>query len=525
MPRALIFVLLLAGGNCLIAGEARPVSLTLDYARAFPFPRLVLGAQEEVVVMPYLAPEYWQQSTDTGVALLRYPCGTPSDWFCWDQPDNGYWPEYFQKRKKNYPDDFANLCRQQGFAPLITVNTSSYGAPVETKRINPLRPEDIKLGAEYAARWVEDFNRKKSFGVKYWEIGNEVWIWLFAKEYAEYVKAYAQAMRQIDPDIKLIACGLAEDSPNYRPTWLNFPQDPNWRPRPFVQNFEFEWTEGLLRDAAGAFDYLAPHIYPSGRSADPLENGRELFGKIHDNLTLRKQIRHIQDAHSPVRLAVTEWMINFTWDPAHKTHFIGLGQKDKADLTYENSPTFMFISALLAADFIGKMASSGYVDLAVAHTVTGGLIRQWNHQTSQAPATPPLMPAGVALKFWKRFAGEEVVPLEVDADCPFFSAGHLHTPYVSAYVTRAPGRLNLILINRSPDQAFPVALPAQIEGRPVTAAQEHAVSAPGWGSSMWPAMADPQANPFTETSRELPLGELGAFELRPSRLTAIELSF
>ena len=82
-------------------------------------------------------------------------------------------------------------------------------------RINPNNIEMIRQGAQRAAEWVRDANIKNKWDVKYWDIGNEVWIWLFPEEYARFVVEYSKAMKAVDPTIKIIAgyegiiCGLS----------------------------------------------------------------------------------------------------------------------------------------------------------------------------------------------------------------------------------------------------------------------------------------------------------------------------
>lgn len=77
---------------------------------------------------------------------------------------------------------------------------------------------DIREGAKLAADWVAYMNadeshpmgalrashgRKKPFGVKYWEIDNETCRWFTGEQYAEAVKIYSEAMKAVDPTIRI----------------------------------------------------------------------------------------------------------------------------------------------------------------------------------------------------------------------------------------------------------------------------------------------------------------------------------
>src|SRR5205823_13417226 len=137
-------------------------------------------------------------------------------------------------------DEFVRLCENLGSQPSITVNVEGRGATVDE-----------------AAAWVEYANgaatskygamraangHPNPFGVKFWEIGNEIWgNWVRghsdAETYARNYNRYAQAMRAVDPSIKLIAVG----------------------------DNDMNWNRTVLREAGRNIDYLAIHHY-YGRS-------------------------------------------------------------------------------------------------------------------------------------------------------------------------------------------------------------------------------------------------------------------
>jgi alpha-N-arabinofuranosidase len=62
-------------------------------------------------------------------------------------------------------------------------------------------PADSKWGKVRASN-----GHPRPYNVKYWEIDNETWH-MGAEAYAEAVRTFAPAMRQVDPSIKLAACG------------------------------------------------------------------------------------------------------------------------------------------------------------------------------------------------------------------------------------------------------------------------------------------------------------------------------
>src|SRR5690349_8329742 len=87
-----------------------------------------------------------------GVQMMRYPGGSYSDIYHWRDhtapggyvaPDTGF-------------DNFMAGVRRAGAQPMVTAN---YGTG----------------SAQEAADWVRSANLEKGYGVKYWEIGNELY--------------------------------------------------------------------------------------------------------------------------------------------------------------------------------------------------------------------------------------------------------------------------------------------------------------------------------------------------------------
>ncbi len=104
---------------------------------------------------------------------------------------------------------------------VVDVNVGTASGLTATGPNNTLQASDVAAGAQEAAEWVRYFNQKQGLGVKYWEVGNELnpygaeigvhirdksaqgWHWITAADYAVIFRAYAQAMKAVDPGIKL----------------------------------------------------------------------------------------------------------------------------------------------------------------------------------------------------------------------------------------------------------------------------------------------------------------------------------
>jgi alpha-N-arabinofuranosidase len=152
-------------------------------------------------------------------------------------------------------EEFVRLSRLVGAEPMICV------------RWTGKQPADAAAEVEYMdgapdTRWgrLRTANgHPQPYDVKYWQIGNEIG----DSGYEQSVAAFARAMREADPSIKLLS--------SY--------------PRP-----------DLLERAGGQLDYLCPHHYELG----------DMTEVVDDFEALRKQIDRQPQGRS-VRVAVTEW--------------------------------------------------------------------------------------------------------------------------------------------------------------------------------------------------------------------------
>jgi alpha-N-arabinofuranosidase len=152
-------------------------------------------------------------------------------------------------------DEFTRLCRLVGAEPLICVRWTGKQPADAADEI-----EYMNGGAE--THWGSLRARNghpQPYGVKYWQIGNEVG----GRDYERTIAAFARAMRAADPSIKLMS---------------SYPRS------------------GVLASGEGQLDYLCPHHYEVG----------DLTEVVRDFDSMRERIRQ-QAKGRDVRVAVTEW--------------------------------------------------------------------------------------------------------------------------------------------------------------------------------------------------------------------------
>ncbi|WP_261305270.1 alpha-L-arabinofuranosidase C-terminal domain-containing protein [Paenibacillus andongensis] len=221
----------------------------------------------------YISAYHWQQAIGP---VYERPCVINEAWGGWTN-------KYFGT------DEFIAFCRELKVESLICVNDGS-GTPEE------------------AAEWVEYCNgdvttpmgklraengHAEPYGVKYWEIGNEVWgAWQVghcsAEQFAERYMRFAQSMKAVDPGITLLACG----------------------------DDKMDWNKTLLERAAEHIDYLTLHLY-HGCNRFGMNNhtpSEERYKAMvsypewtRETVRQLRELFGLSDRYAHLKLAVTEY--------------------------------------------------------------------------------------------------------------------------------------------------------------------------------------------------------------------------
>ncbi len=219
---------------------------------------------------------------DAGIGAVRYPGGSYADIYHWktNTADGGY------VAPGTDFDSYAGTVRSAGAQSIVIANYGS-GTPQE------------------AADWVRYANVTKGYGVKYWEVGNEVYgngeygaSWendthssKSATTYAQNLLQYASAMKAADPGIKV---GAVLTTPGSWPDGITGPGD------------SADWNHTVLSIAGSKIDFVVVHWYPGG--SDPVDLLTKPQSQIAGiTATLRSLIGQYAGANAPnVGIAVTE---------------------------------------------------------------------------------------------------------------------------------------------------------------------------------------------------------------------------
>ena len=216
-----------------------------------------------------------------GIDAMRYPGGSYSDIYDWqtntaaggyDAPDTSF-------------DDFMATAGAAGASPIVTVNYGT-GTPA------------------LAAAWVRDADVTHSYGVTYWEVGNEVYGNGFygsqwetddhsnksPDTYAANFLQFQSAMKAADPDIKVCA---VLTTPGFWPDGVVGTGD------------SADWNHTVLSTIGSGLDCAIVHYYPGGSSpAAMLTDPGDISGIVS---TLHAEIaRYAGSAASGAKIIVTE---------------------------------------------------------------------------------------------------------------------------------------------------------------------------------------------------------------------------
>jgi hypothetical protein len=209
-------------------------------------------------------------------------------------------------------DDFVAYCRRVGAEPILQVPL------LKNASGGPATPAD-------AADMVRYCNRRRGYGVRYWEIGNEPDLYsdqgdvpgYGVEQFCADFNAFSAAMKRVDPGIWILGPELS---------WRYYPQTGS-----------NDWLTPFLSRCRGRFDVVTIHRYPFAANESTIANAMGDVSRFRQVVQgVRAQMAASGLAQAP--LAVTE--ANISWDGT------------PASSTQSASPQ-TFYAALWVADSLG----------------------------------------------------------------------------------------------------------------------------------------------------------------------------
>lgn len=238
-------------GTSSIASASTTATVTVDPATVLStIPSTAAGINTAVWDGDLLDSAVPSLMESAGIKAMRYPGGSTADLYAWST--NSIVPGQTSYANPNNDfDAFMGVAKASGVTPIITVN---YGS--NTAGNGGGTPA-------YAASWVTYANVTKSYGVKYWEIGNEVYgngeydgvQWETdlhsahdPTSYGTNVAAFASAMKAADSSIKV---GAVLAAPG------------NW-----PEGQSPDWNSNVLAQCGSSIDFVIVHWYPESPGSE-----------------------------------------------------------------------------------------------------------------------------------------------------------------------------------------------------------------------------------------------------------------
>ena len=206
---------------------------------------LYVGENSEIPNENGIRKDVVQALKDIKIPVLRWPGGCFADEYHWK---DGVGPKEKRKKMVNThwggvtednsfgTDEFMELCRQLGCDAYICGNVGSGTVQEMSEWVEYITSPAISPMTE----WRKANGHAEPWALPYFGVGNESWGCggnMTAEYYANEYRRYQTYVRQYRPDMKIykIACG------------------PN--------DFNYGWTEVLMRQAARYMDGLSLHYY------------------------------------------------------------------------------------------------------------------------------------------------------------------------------------------------------------------------------------------------------------------------
>ena len=366
--------------------------------------------------------------------VIRYPGGNFASAYHWE---DGIGPK--ESRPKRFDpawqaeesnlvgtDKFVELCRRIGAEPYLCVNDAT-GTPEEAARWVAYCNEDAhgEQGKRRAAN-----GHLEPYQVRLWGVGNEVWgDWQVghtdAAGYVQRLRPIIEAMRAVDPSIKIVAVGdtlAADGAPEAR-----------------------RWNETVLREAGDLINYLSFHLYQPGEAGwqSGLDPQGQYYAICAAPLSAEQDIQRLAELIKQaapgkgIKVALDEWNV---W-PA-----------PPPDATSKHGIRYTMRDALYTAGMLNAFQrQSKHLTLAnLAQMVNVLPLIVTNER--QSYATPIYYP-------FEMYRHMEPVAMAVDLDSPVYKSQALgniealeKVPYidVSATKSRSGSRVVLGVVNRHP---------------------------------------------------------------------------
>ncbi|MEO6603322.1 MAG: carbohydrate binding domain-containing protein [Polyangiaceae bacterium] len=285
----------------------------------------IYGINAALYAPDFLDPRSAAVERALGMGVVRYPGGLRADEEDWQKT-------LLAKDARVDTNEFLDWCEGMRCTPMFTANVGD-GTP------------------ESAAAWVKYVNQtRQGPKVKLWEIGNEIygdWHPSYAKwgkdggtKYGKAVRAYVQAMKAVDPSIKVSAVWMLGGA----------------------------WNRAVFKEVADVVDAVSVHHYPQNAGSESdlglLAASSEADALMRD---VQKQVQELGVHGRAYEIWLTEW--------------------NSVDAN-PNAQIMQHVNALFIADYLGHLAQSP-IQIANLWALYNGRDKRLGDYSVLAPASDP----------------------------------------------------------------------------------------------------------------------------------------
>jgi alpha-L-arabinofuranosidase len=396
---------------------------------------------------------------ELGVTTVRYPGGNFVSGYRWE---DGIGPKEQRPVRRDLAwhstetnevglHEFAHWNDAAGTEPMLAINLGTRG---ELEALDLLEYTNLPTGSALSDRRAAN-GRQEPFGVRMWCLGNEMdGPWQLghrsAEDYGKLASRTAKALRQMDPDLELVACG---SSGRAMPTFGT-------------------WERVVLEHAYDDVDFISAHAYyePIDGDVDSfLASAVDMDRFIEAVVATADAVKAEKRSDRTIHISFDEWNVWYLSRYENVEKISGLDNWPKAPRLLEDVYSVtdavvfgsLLISLLKHADRVRSASLAQLVNvIAPIMTEPGG--PAWRQTTFFPFAITARLAQGESLR--------------VGIDAPTIATGRFgDVPAVDAVVTRGSEGAAVFLVNRH--RTEPIAVQVDLEGlRGATIRETHMLS-------------------------------------------------
>ena len=387
---------------------------------------------------------------ELGVSTIRYPGGNFVSGYRWE---DGVGPRAERPRRLDLAwhstetneiglDEFVLWLRKVDSELMYAVNLGTRGVQ---EALEVLEYANIRSGTELSERRIAN-GAVEPYRIRMWCLGNEMdgqWQLGYGTphEYGRLAVKTARAMRQIDPDLELVACGSSNAQ---MPTFA-------------------EWERIILEETYDHVDFISCHAYYEpfgGDYASFLASAVNMDHFIDTVVATADHVKAIRRSSKTINISFDEWNVWYLSRYNEVDRITDLDDWPVAPRILEDVYSVvdavvfgnLLISLLRHADRVTSASLAQLVNvIAPIMTEPGGAA--WRQTTFFPFAVTSRLARGVTL--------------ELKLDCPTYATDrHGVVPVVDAVATydEATGHAAIFLVNRSLKEAAEVVVDTRLLG-------------------------------------------------------------